>query len=245
MANIFNTQSLENPCKINIEYTGAGEFVYWDKEQEKQVSFGKEVSFIPIYIHSVFAGFDMGQNKRIYSTEWENQNQDIKVFCNGKVIASGKFADIKDDVYKVGGKFAKAVYAAMFHKKETYLVKFTFSGKSVFNWMEFYKNSTLPKLKLVTLSTSGKEKHGRTIYHVFSGKLTRDTGAKLQELAVEKAKEMKAYFEQYFAADEELETLKGLKEQEQLEAPAQPLQIEASQAAEETQESFQADDLPF
>lgn len=136
---LSNPQSIANPVQKYYEWKGSdGRFVYWDKEQERNVALPLPAYIVVLDQLNTVRGFSDKKGAGIYANEVRDITRDelnVRAFKGGD-IALGTWKEIKDRVTNEGGKFAKSVYAALLtvdggKVTDIELVNFQFYGSSL------------------------------------------------------------------------------------------------------------------
>lgn len=131
---------------------------YYDKSTEENVRLDTPARFLWLESMQSITGFNKKENTGIYSNEVPASKDAIQAYgyhdLNVKIkqeeVASGKWADIKDEVKGLGGKYCIAVYAAMQNTDNEFeIVRFLFAGSSRQPWMTLGKRSDLLKNAVV------------------------------------------------------------------------------------------------
>lgn len=158
----------KNPAKKFFSLSGTtGKFGYWDKLREGTVTLKYPIRFIVLDVLTTIKGFHSGKNAGIYSNEIHNQsieNLKVKVFGHGE-LATGLYADIKDKIKGVGGKFANSVYVMMINNNEPELVNFQFYGASLSAFFDFKKETDIYKNSINIIDVEPAKK-GATNYFI-------------------------------------------------------------------------------
>jgi len=144
-----------------------GKFGYYDKEREGTIPLEYPIKLIVLDVLSTIKGYHSGKGAGIFSNEIHNQSIEVlkvRVFNNGE-LATGLYADIKDKVKGVGGKFANSVYAMMIIDSEPTLVNFQFYGASLSPFIDFQKENDIYK-NSVNITGSTPAKKGATNYFI-------------------------------------------------------------------------------
>ena len=131
---------LTNPVTKFITFKSEkNKFVYWDKEQEKNIEVQMPIYFIILDELTTIRGYHKASESGIYSNEIKYLGDEIlnvKSF-KGSLNIVGKYSNIKDSIKANGGKYAKSIYAALITGKNSIeMVNFNFSGSSVSEWIE-------------------------------------------------------------------------------------------------------------
>jgi hypothetical protein len=238
---------LENPCKKFIDFHGkTGKFTYFDKtkgEKGENVELTidpKGMYFIVLDELSSITGFNEKNQCGIYSNEVHYLNEEIltvKTF-KGNIKYVGKYADIKNDIKAIGGKFCKSVYAMLLGVTPE-LVCFNFYGASFASWMD-KKFDTNKFCVLVNSFGKGKKGNNEYLYPEFKALKLPDAKKALWDQAIEMDKVLQNFFVDYKAnkASAAEEVTEVVKEQEDEEVIQSTGNIFAP-------EVIASDDLPF
>lgn len=158
---------LQNPCKKFIEFKGdAGVFQYYDKENKKNIKLEYPIGFITLDELSTIKGFNEASGSGVYANEVhsiKNQTLHVRTFKGGTSI-SGKYADIKDKVKSIGGKYCKSIYAALINKdKLLELVNFQLTGAAFKAWID---KTTDSNSEVMVVSKTVEAKKGKVVYQI-------------------------------------------------------------------------------
>ena len=166
---------LQNPCKKFIEFKGdAGVFQYWDKnapnpESKKpgaNIEMPLPIGFIVLDELSTIKGFNESSRSGVYANEVhsvKNQTLHVRTFKGGTSI-SGKYAEIKDKVKAIGGKYCKSIYAALILKdKSLELVNFQLTGAAFKAWID---KTTDANSEVMVVSKTIEAKKGKVVYQI-------------------------------------------------------------------------------
>ena len=193
----------KNPSKMFAQWTGDGQFVYYDKETQENVVLPDNFTFLVLDELNAIKGWNDESGSGIYSNEVRHIDKDklrVKSFKGG-LIAEGIYKDIHDSIVSAGGKYCKSVYIAFkFKGGELQIGNIQFYGASIGGYIEFCKeNKKEIYSKAVILSGKRAEKKGKTEYYVplFKlGEISQETEDQAGELQIE----LKKYLEEYFNA---------------------------------------------
>lgn len=158
---------INNPCKKFIEFKGdAGVFQHYDKENKKNVTIPYPISFIVLDELSTIKGFNEASASGIYANEVHSvkyQTLTVRTFKGNNSI-SGLYADIKDQVKSIGGKYCKSIYAALIHKDQSLeLVNFQLTGAAFKAWVDKVVD---PSEFVVTIKGTHEGKKGKVVYQI-------------------------------------------------------------------------------
>jgi hypothetical protein len=190
----------ENPCSKFIEFkSDEGKFYYFDKTKGEK---GQNVEVpLPIY----FATLDelatiTGYNKRndcgIFSNEVssvKNEILNVRTFKGGESVI-GLYADIRESIVAMGGKFTKSVYALLIDADyNTQFVNFKFRGAAFSAWLD--KKFNAEKF-IVVIQELVEEKNGNNTYNVPVFKAFK-MSPEIDAAAIEQDKILQAYLKIY------------------------------------------------
>ncbi len=200
---------LENPCKKFIDFkSDKGQFFFYDKENEVQMELPLPIYFVVLDELSTISGYNKKNDCGIYSNEVHRTTDEIfrvKTFKGGESII-GMYADIKDSIKALGGKYTKSVYALLIKDGgETELVNFKFKGAAFSAWLD--KTMDADKVVVGIINTF-EEKNGNTTYRVPVFKPFKLT-SELNEKAIEADKVLQKYLKEYKAQQPEKEIAKA------------------------------------
>lgn len=158
---------LQNPCKKFIEFKGdAGVFQYWDKEKKENVKMAYPIGFITLDELSTIKGFNEASKSGVYANEVhsiKNQTLHVRTFKGGTSIY-GKYAEIKDKVKSIGGKYCKSIYAALITKDKTLeLVNFQLTGAAFKAWID---KTTDSNSEVMVVTKTVEAKKGKVVYQI-------------------------------------------------------------------------------
>jgi hypothetical protein len=193
----WSEKKLTNPAEKFITFKAEeGKFVYWDKEQEKNIEIGLPIHFVVLDELTTIRGYHSGSNSYFYSNEIKYQDEEIlnvKTF-KGNLNFTGKYKDIRDSIKANGGKYAKSIYAIWLKEKDNYeLINFNFSGSTNSAWIN--KSINVEEFGIVIKKI--KEEQGKKdIYYVpvFSALNVPDY---LDQIATEMDKKLQDYLRSY------------------------------------------------
>jgi hypothetical protein len=127
-----------NPVNYYISFGGDGVFSYWDKEAKQKVTLGSDVEFVVMDTRSAITGWNDDAKGRVYSNKVKSTvKEELTVRCGAATLAKGLYADIKEKVKSVGGKFCIEVFALMKIDDEFQPVQIDLSGAALGCWMSF------------------------------------------------------------------------------------------------------------
>jgi hypothetical protein len=194
-----------NPVQKFIQFKGdTGEFVYFDKETEKNIKVDMPIYFVVLDELTTIKGFSELMKSGIYSNEisdLRHETLNVRSF-KGHLNIVGKYNDIKHEIKANGGKFCKSVYAMLIKGKNDYeQVNFQLTGAAFSAWLDKKFNT---EQYGVIVKDVQQEKKGSIDYFIPKfGRLNVNTG-------VDKAaKDMDAKLQDYLTAykNRQMETL--------------------------------------
>jgi len=208
---------LQNPCQKFIEFkSDKKQFVYFDKEIEKQIEIPIPIYFVVLDELSTISGYNKRNDCGIYSNEVHNLTDEIlrvKTFKGGESI-TGKYSDIRDSIIALGGKFTKSVYAMLIKPdKSIEFVNFKFRGSSFASWMDKKINVDNYIIAVVDFI---EQQNGNTIYNVPIFKAYK-LEPEINQDAIEMDKILQKYLKEYKSQQPEKEIAKAETKQSEEE----------------------------
>lgn len=193
---------LTNPVTKFITFKSEkNKFVYWDKEQEKNIEVQMPIYFIILDELTTIRGYHKASESGIYSNEIKYLGDEIlnvKSF-KGSLNIVGKYSNIKDSIKANGGKYAKSIYAALITGKNSIeMVNFNFSGSSVSEWIEQLKEKKINKEQFgICIKETAQQQGQKDVYYVpVFNKLNFPKGELMQK-AIEMDKKLQEYLRAY------------------------------------------------
>jgi hypothetical protein len=243
----LSNPKLENPCKKFFEFKGdKGIFQYYDKETEKSIELSIPFYFIVLDELSTITGFNDENQSGIYSNEVHNITEEIlrvKTFKGG-ISITGKYAEIKNDIKAIGGKFTKSVYAMLIKKDENEFVHFKFSGSSFAAWLEKKIDTQKFGIKVCEFKTGTKGKV-TYLFPFFEKAVIGEQRKNIWSDALEMDKILQKYLTSYKTQQiEVIEVKQEAKEEQPDNFDFEKLQ-EVKEQAVKGQGNDTEDDLPF
>lgn len=160
-------ETKKTPVKRYLKVDGdTGEVVFWDKESKTEVSFPKLEMILMDTLSSV-GGWSDPNNANIYSNMVRYTKDKVTLRCANKEIYSGSYADNKEKIKSIGGKFETNLFALAKMDDELVPVCLKLSGAALKVWMDFSSNvdnKTLYGSTLVFSSSGEKRKKGKVEY---------------------------------------------------------------------------------
>ena len=211
----------ENPCKKWIDFkSDEGKFYYFDKtigEKGKNVEVPMPIYFSVLDELSVITGFNKRHDCGIISNEVSSVKNEIlrvRTFKGGESV-TGYYADVKDSIVAMGGKFTKSVYALLINDDlSTEFVNFKFKGAAFSAWLDKKFN---PMNFIVGIVDLVEEKNGNNTYQVPVFKAFK-SNPEIDAAAVEQDKVLQEYLKVYKAQipEKEMEHAAVVEESPQL-----------------------------
>lgn len=130
---------MPNPSQFYLEWNSElNSFSYYSAEEQARKPFDLPFRFLALKFVNTITGWDSNARKQIYSNEVTDTRMEHFRVCyrDGSIIATGLYADIKDDINAVGGRFTRSIYA-MTTKGAIVNIKLT--GGQMFNFGEIEK----------------------------------------------------------------------------------------------------------
>lgn len=194
-----------NPAKHFLEWRSKDKNLrYWDKAKEQNISVELPFKFLLLMELSTVKGWHDPSQSGIYSNEvrrTDEQELHVRSFKGG-TIAKGFYNDIKDEVYREGGKYHKSLYV-MTPKGE--LLNLSLSGPHVFAWGEFYSKGNRKRAEdeWIELYDVEQKQKGSNVFFVpkfrFNTSLTDDEDLTAEILY----KDLKEYMNDYMERNDQ------------------------------------------
>lgn len=105
---------MPNPTEYFLEWNAEQKtFCYWSKDESETKPFPLPFTFLALKFVNSITGFNEGTKQGIFSNEvTDTRYEHFRVsFRDGSFLASGLYADIKDEVKAAGGKYTRSIYA--------------------------------------------------------------------------------------------------------------------------------------
>lgn len=163
-----------NPTKLYINFSGErGTFEYWDGASTQQLD---QINFVVIDIRGSITGWNDSGGGRIYSNYFESTKEPVVLKCGAKGSAkelfSGSYANDKETIVSLGGKYQTNIFAIMVTPAEYIPVNIQLCSSALAAWSEYTKTLGYKGYygKIITASKSEPKKKGRVVFHtpVFS-----------------------------------------------------------------------------
>lgn len=184
-----------------MEWDGqSGCLSYYDKATKDNVPVGNKFTFILLDQLACIKGWHDASESGIFSNEVKDTRRDplvVKAFKSNGVLAQGVYAQIRDRVKAVGGKFHANLYIAYREQDQMKIGSIMLKGAALREWMEFSKEHKSELFKKAVQITGSKEgKKGSITYAtpVFAMKeITEETDNQATELD----RQLQIYLTQY------------------------------------------------
>jgi hypothetical protein len=248
----LSNPKLQNPATKFIEFKGdKGIFQYFDKEKGENgenVEMQMPFYFIVLDELSTITGYNNENECGIYSNEIHSLADEIlkvKTFKGG-ISLVGKYADIKNDIKAIGGKFTKSIYAMLLGKPNTF-VHFKFSGAAFSSWLE--KKIDLQKAAvLVNETAQGQNGAVKYTYPIFKSSIIPAIKQYVWNEALEMDKQLQKYLISY--KNNQIEKVVIIEENSQVaEKASEGADPDWDNMKKESDKNFvdtpDPDDLPF
>lgn len=147
----------------------AGEVGFWDKD-DKQFVPVEPFKVIVLDVLNTVSGYHESSESGIYANElpsvrgWTDER--LIVRSKAGVLADGSYAEIKDKVRALGGKFTNSAYVAYEEDGEWKLGNIKLSGAALSAWLDFTKGVRLDREPGVGIRGWEKATKGRTEYFI-------------------------------------------------------------------------------
>lgn len=198
-----NDQS-PNPAKRWLEWSGSeGNLRYYDKEIQKRVTVDLPFQFVLLDRLAVVRGWHDASESGIYSNEVRKTIDEpftVRAFKMKEIIAHGFYAEIKDKIKAVGGKFNINLYIAFLDEGDEFSIgSLMLHGAPMSAWIEFEKAHRAELFrKGVKISSFEEGKKGGVTFRKPALELV-EIPEETDDMAAEKQKELQAYLKKYLS----------------------------------------------
>lgn len=191
-----------NPAVRWMDWGGAdGKLKYYNKVDKENVEIGDDFTFLLLDNLASIKGWHDPSGSGIYSNEVRDTRSDMFVVKSfkGGILCEGFYADIKDRVNSLGGKFTSNLYVAFKDGDELKIGVISFSGAALGAWMEFSKeNRSDLYSSAVRIKGSVEGKKGKVVFKVPAFIMVKTTPA-TNEAATELDKKLRVYLTAYMS----------------------------------------------
>jgi len=186
-----------NPASKFIHFKGdVGKWFYWDKQKEENIEVPLPISFIILDELSTIKGWSEVHKSNIYSNEIHHLNETliVRTFKGGAMI-KGWYAEIKNDIKAIGGKYVKSIYAMVYDENgDTDLVNFQLSGAAFSAYLDVKIKPNNQAVGIMEETEKAKKGSVEYLMPVFKP-LEMDEG--LRQQAIEMDIELQEYLKSY------------------------------------------------
>ena len=209
-----------NPTSKFLEWKSNNKsFSFFDKETKENVEVKLPLTFIVLEEYHCIKGFSDSDQTGIYSNEVlqiGTEEMEVKTF-KGRIIAKGKYKDIKGAVNAAGGNYHKSIYAVT---KEGELINISLKGAAVSKWSKLVEKGAWKRLSDEWISIESAEDHKKGMVKYSTPNFVFNTSLSDAEFKIVEAKatELENYLTTYFAKDIVVEDVAELDGVEALES---------------------------
>lgn len=172
-------QSISSPVKRYYKWNAdKGQMAYYDKETETTVLVDEPFKMIPVDQFSCVEGYNAKAGKGFRSNEVKStKNEDLIVNWNGGGnIITGKYADIKEKIESLGGKYHSSVYFATPIDGKLELCNLRIKGAGMSAWLDLNKTiKSGVEGNQLTVTKSELQKTGKVEYYSPVFKISKPT----------------------------------------------------------------------
>lgn len=197
----------KNPARKFLKWkSGKSQWVYWDKEAEKEVLVPTKTPFIVLDILSTVTGFNDRKKQGIWSNEVRSLKTDLRVQDKDGEVFTGPWKEVKEKVHYA--KFCSSVYAVAKFGDAYEMVNFQLSGASLGPWIDFVTelggNDKLYEDLVVSISKVNDGQKGSVNYTFPTFKVvSHELSEAAQKEAEDADKVLQGYLKGYFEASPE------------------------------------------
>ena len=208
-----------NPTSKFLEWKSNNKsFSFYNKELKQNEEVKLPLTFMVLEEYHKISGFSDADQTGIYSNEVLQigaEEMEVRTF-KGRIIAKGKYKDIKGAVNAAGGNYHKSIYAVT---KEGELINISFKGACVSEWSKFVEKGAWKRLadEWVSIESANDHKKGMVKYSTPNFVFNTSLSEAEFETVKAKATELESYLTTYFAKDVKVENVAEIDEVEALE----------------------------
>ena len=208
-----------NPTSKFLEWkSNKKSFSFYNKELKQNEEVKLPLTFMVLEEYHKISGFSDADQTGIYSNEVLQigaEEMEVRTF-KGRIIAKGKYKDIKGAVNAAGGNYHKSIYAVT---KEGELINISFKGACVSEWSKFVEKGAWKRLADEWVSIESANDHKKGMVKYSTPNFVFNTSLSENEFKTVKAKatELESYLTTYFAKDVKVENVAEIDEVEALE----------------------------
>jgi hypothetical protein len=238
----LSNPKMTNPATKFVEFKGdKGIFQYYDKtlDEPKNVELTMPFFFIVLDELSTISGYSDRYESAFYSNEVHSLSDEIlkvKSFKGGFSV-TGKYADIKNELFAAGAKFAKSIYAMLIKSNTEFeLIHFKLTGAAFGAWIEKKFNT---QQYGITVKSIAEGQKGAVKYKmpVFDKVNIPKEKIMLWETAIEMDRQLQVYLKAYKAGQIENMEIKEISENQ--------IEVQPTKAVSQSLSDMPVDDLPF
>jgi hypothetical protein len=158
---------IKSPVQRYVKFSGElGAFSYWDAEAKKSVAL-EQLDFIVLETRASIGGWSDDQNAAIFSKYFKSTKDIVSIRCGDKDLMAGSFAENKDKIKALGGKYQQNVFALADINGTWELVAIQFTGAALMAWSTFVDETKMFNVyKSLVVGTQGAQsKKGRVLFY--------------------------------------------------------------------------------
>lgn len=156
-----NGNKIPSPMTLYFDYKGdKGVFSRWDAASNQTVTLD-ELKVVLLDSRSCITGWSDDNNSKIYSNLVKQLNEeDFSVRAKTSELVKGKYADIKDQIEKVGGKFTTSLFVLALIGDVWTPTVIHLHSTALFNWGEYTKEVGMKKIynQVMTVKRAAEKK---------------------------------------------------------------------------------------
>lgn len=157
---------IKSPVKYYIEFGGSeGVWAYWDGEKNVRTDV---LEFVVMDVRSSVGGWSESNNCRIHSNIVLSTKTPFVVRAGKVVLVEGPYADIKNEVSAVGGKFVTNIFALAKIDGSWVPVDIQLSGSCLRDWSKFVETNGIGAIYGGTVSATKGEQQKKGAVKYFT-----------------------------------------------------------------------------
>ena len=195
-----------NPTSKFLEWKSNNKsFSFYNKELKQNEEVKLPITFMVLEEYHTIKGFSDADQTGIYSNEvLQIGSEELEVRTHkGRIIAKGKYKDIKGAVNAAGGNYHKSIYAVT---NEWELINISFKGACVSEWSKFVEKGSWKRLadEWVSIESANDHKKGMVKYSTPNFAFNISLSDSEYGMVKDKATQLQEYMNKYFNKVEEI-----------------------------------------
>lgn len=197
-----SSSRIKSPIKYYISFGGeTGAFSYWDSVEKKNVAL-EDLDLVVMDTRATITGWSDEHGARIFSNTFKSTKDKINVRAGDKDLLVGTYAEDKEKIKGLGGKYQTNVYALADINGDWVPVILQLSSSALSAWSEFTETNKIWDIykSLLVVRKGPQQKKGRVTFYTpeFSLEALTDKLTAMADSVY--AEKVKPFLEQYETA---------------------------------------------